>query len=251
MSPEKKHRNRRRSNPASSAQGDGTEPDGEAAHDDPSVSSTDSEFEKILRNPMKQDLEDKRHIEQKLVSANWVILLQSTSNHRSHCRAWNCRPRKLSGKPNIQSSYRFNLKATSGRYAGGNLTPLVRSGQLKMDECFHQAIEDWFHYIGRTFDAQSYEHYNKVYKEWEDAWSVLDIEHQLQDHGDKSDECRQCGTIREEPRKSDYFPEQPSACSLGKVLASEAGVIHIDKLDVLEKRARARDMRKRRRVKGN
>ncbi|EDN02332.1 predicted protein [Histoplasma mississippiense (nom. inval.)] len=40
----------------------------------------------------------------------------------------------------------------------------------------------------------------------------------------------QCGTIRGKPRKRDYFLEQPSACSLGKVLASEAGVTHIDKL---------------------
>ncbi|KMW68027.1 hypothetical protein BDDG_12531 [Blastomyces dermatitidis ATCC 18188] len=45
-----------------------------------------------------------------------------------------------------------------------DLPPLVRSGQLKIDECFHQAIEDWFHYVGRTFDVQSYEHY-KIYKE--------------------------------------------------------------------------------------
>ncbi|OJD26985.1 hypothetical protein ACJ73_01619 [Blastomyces percursus] len=113
-----------------------------------------------------------------------------------------------------------------------DLPPLVRSGQLKIDECFHQAIEDWFHYVGRTFDVQIYEHYNKIYMEMENAWSVLDIEHQLQDHGGKSDECRQCGTIREEPRKRDYFLEQPSACSPGKVLASEAGATHIDKLGV-------------------
>ncbi|QSS63832.1 hypothetical protein I7I51_00892 [Histoplasma capsulatum] len=167
MSPEKKHRNRRWCNPASSAQGDGTEPDGEAAHDDPSVSPTD-----------------------KVTVARGIV-----------------------GRGNCRESPTFN-------------PVLVSTSRPRLADML-------------------------IYQEWEDAWSVLDIEHQLQDHGGKSDECRQCGTMREEPRKRDYFPKQPSACSLGKVLASEAGVTHIDKLDVLEKRARPRDMRKRQRVKGN
>ncbi|KAL1964409.1 hypothetical protein VTN77DRAFT_6967 [Rasamsonia byssochlamydoides] len=88
-------------------------------------------------------------------------------------------------------------------------------------ECFHQAIEDWFHYSSRTFDVQNYERYNK-----------------LQDHGGSSKECKQFGDMPEEPQKSDYFPKEPRACSLSEVLPWVAGVLHINGLDVLEKQHR-------------
>ena len=85
--------------------------------EDPADSS-DSEFERLLDNPIEQAFFDKRTIEKELASGTFVIILQTTPSKNSHCRAWNCPPETLSGRPNIRSAFRFNLKDLSGRHYG-------------------------------------------------------------------------------------------------------------------------------------
>jgi hypothetical protein len=124
-----------------------------------------------------------------------------------------------------------------------DLTPLVRNGQLKMEggitaispacwseERFHQAIEDWFENGGRTYDVTCYEDYNKAYEEWNRESSIIDFGHQLKNHEGDSKDCKQCENTADEPQKSDYFPKEPRVCFLSEVLASVAGVPHIDGL---------------------
>jgi hypothetical protein len=106
-----------------------------------------------------------------------------------------------------------------------DFSALVRDGHLKMDGCISaplgskvcikssaEMIADWFKYGGRTFDLGCYENYAKNHREWEGDWSVRWIEHQL-GHGEQLDNaCNFCQSlpIPEEPKKSDYFPEEPS-----------------------------------------
>jgi hypothetical protein len=124
-----------------------------------------------------------------------------------------------------------------------DLSPLVRNGQLKMEggitsvnrfcwsvERFHSAIEDWFEYAGRTFDVECYENYNKAHEKWSRKSSVIEIEHQLKNHESDTENCEQCKNIPDEPRKCDYFPREPQAYMLSEVLASIAGVPHVDGL---------------------
>ncbi|KAL4891332.1 hypothetical protein BDV59DRAFT_182245 [Aspergillus ambiguus] len=94
-----------------------------------------------------------------------------------------------------------------------------------------KAIEDWFLYEGRTFDIGCYERFKKDHDEWRSDWSTLQIEHQLA-HGDKpSGKCCLCEGVPgpKEPEKMDYFPENPSAISLSRLLAIVSGQPHIDK----------------------
>lgn len=116
-----------------------------------------------------------------------------------------------------------------------DLSALVRDGHLKMDGCISapldskvcikssaEMIADWFKYGGRTFDLGCYENYDKDHREWEGVWSVRWIEHQL-GHGEQPDNaCNFCQSlpIPEEPKKSDYFPEEPSVISLSQLLVS-------------------------------
>lgn len=124
-----------------------------------------------------------------------------------------------------------------------DLAPLVCKSKLKMEggitqlshlcyeeQRFHQAIEDWFHYAGRTFDVQFYEKYNKALEEWTETCSVIEIGHQLKNHMGDSEDCEQCENIPVEPRKKEYFPDEPQVCLLSDVLASVAGVAHVDGL---------------------
>lgn len=124
-----------------------------------------------------------------------------------------------------------------------DLSPLVRNGQLKMEggitsvnrfcwsvERFHSAIEDWFEYAGRTFDVKCYENYNKAHEKWSRKSSVIMIDHQLKNHEGDTENCEQCENIPDEPCKCDYFPREPRAYALSEVLASVAGVPHVDGL---------------------
>jgi hypothetical protein len=61
---------------------------------------------------------ERENIEEKLASGTFVIVLQTVPSRNSHCRAWNCLPRELSGRPNICSDFRFNLRDLSGRRYG-------------------------------------------------------------------------------------------------------------------------------------
>ena len=83
---------------------------------------------------------------------------------------------------------------------------------------FHEAIKGWFDHQGRAFDANYYINYNEAYKEWEYTFSVKNIEHQLS-HPKSEGECEQCRSIPEpkKPRRSDYFPKEPTDCLLSEV----------------------------------
>ena len=102
-----------------------------------------------------------------------------------------------------------------------------------MEGRFHQAVEDWFNYRGRTFDVKCYESYSKEHKTWGNAFSTRVTEHQLS-HPKSGGKCEHCRSwpVPEEPKRCDFFPEEPSTCLLSEVLASVAGVPHIDGLPV-------------------
>jgi hypothetical protein len=102
-----------------------------------------------------------------------------------------------------------------------------------MDGRFHQAIEDWFNNRGRAFDVNCYETYNREHKTWEIEFSTKEIEHQLS-HPKSEGEYEHCKSwpVPEEPKRCDFFPEEPSTCLLSDVLARVAEVSHIDGLPV-------------------
>lgn len=94
-----------------------------------------------------------------------------------------------------------------------------------------EAVADWFRYEGSTFDLGCYERFNKDHYEWETDWSVRCIDHQLGHQEEPDSECNFCQSlpIPEEPKKSDYFPEEPSKIMLSQLLASVSAQSHIDK----------------------
>ncbi|KAF8850242.1 hypothetical protein BDZ45DRAFT_809303 [Acephala macrosclerotiorum] len=102
-----------------------------------------------------------------------------------------------------------------------------------MDGRSHEAIEDWFNYQGRTFDVNCYKTYTKEHKTWEIESSTKEIEHQLS-HPKSEGECEHCRSwpVPEEPKRSDFFPEELSTWLLSEVLARVAGVSHIDGLPI-------------------
>lgn len=116
----------------------------------------------------------------------------------------------------------------------GNLSALVETGNLKMEEKDHEAIEDWFKYRGRTFDVSCYDSYAKGYEEWEDGWTTPYVDHQLSHSRSHDAECEVCQSWRlpEKPKRSDFFPDEPSACLLSEVLAQVAETSHIDGLPI-------------------
>lgn len=61
---------------------------------------------------------ERENIEEKLASGTFVIVLPTVPSRNSHCRAWNYLPRELSGRPNICSDFRFNLRDLSTRRYG-------------------------------------------------------------------------------------------------------------------------------------
>ncbi|KUL81337.1 hypothetical protein ZTR_10422 [Talaromyces verruculosus] len=177
-------------------------------HSDNPEDSSDSDFERICKNPLEKAFLDKKHIEKLLAS-----------------------------EPNQY----YHISCMEQIFV--DLSLLVRNGLLKMEggitsvnrfcwsvERFHSAVEDWFEYAGRTFDVECYENYNKAHEKWSRKSSVIEIEHQLKNHEGDTENCEQCENIPDEPRKCDYFPREPRACALSEVLASIAGVPHVDGL---------------------
>jgi hypothetical protein len=122
-----------------------------------------------------------------------------------------------------------------------DLVPLIESGQFKMAggispgllgliriKRFYAAVEDWFRNKGRTFDVKNYNRYQKAHEEWEGEDSTRIFEYQFRY---RDAECI-CGLELSEPKKSDYFPSEPSARSLSKVFAFVSRVRHIDGLSI-------------------
>ncbi|GKZ49461.1 hypothetical protein AbraIFM66951_002025 [Aspergillus brasiliensis] len=209
----------------------------------------DSEWEKIAQDPVKRVAFERKCIEDGLTNEKRVIILQDNPSTRSHCRFWECIPTKLNGEPNIRSAFRFNVKDLSGRYyergvlqMEGGVTQLTSaSWQISR---FHDAIEDWFHYKGRTFDVKTYDRFKRKYAKWDGEYSTAMINHQLEAHGCSFGDCEKCGNIPDEPLKKDYFPEEPRSCLLSEVLASVIGVRHLDEVDGNSKPRRIKKVRR-------
>ncbi|OKO89278.1 hypothetical protein PENSUB_13813 [Penicillium subrubescens] len=192
-----------------------------------------SEWERITQDPAKRVAFERECIEDELTNQRRVILLQDNPSSRSHCRFWDCVPRKLNGEPNIRSAFRFNVKDLSGRYyergvlqmEGGVAQLTSASWQISR---FHNAIEDWFRYKGRTFEVKIYDRFKKAHAKWERKASTVEINHQLEAHEGSSQNCEKCGKVPDEPQRKDYFPEEPHSSLLSEVLASVIGVGNLD-----------------------
>ncbi|EED23173.1 conserved hypothetical protein [Talaromyces stipitatus ATCC 10500] len=211
--------------------------------------------------------EEAGYIMDDLKSGKSVLLLQETPKAKtSHCQSWRCMPRKRTGKPVIKSHYRFMLKdisVPSKRKAEyyhvtclerllPDLSALVRDGHLKMDgwisapvdsnvclESSAEMVADWFKYGGRTFDLGCYANFRKDHREWDNDCSTRWINHHL-GHGEQPDNaCNYCQSLPdpEEPKKEDYFPDDPSVISLSQMLASMSGQANIDKCGRRRRRA--------------
>jgi hypothetical protein len=57
---------------------------------------------------------DREDIREQLASGSSILVLETTSNWRSYCRANFCIPQLLRGRPNIECDYRFNLMDRTG-----------------------------------------------------------------------------------------------------------------------------------------
>jgi len=68
-------------------------------------------YENLAPDPVTLD---RTEIEEQLRSGHSVFVLERTQTWQSHCRARFCIPKEWSGKPNIQSPYRLNLKGVTG-----------------------------------------------------------------------------------------------------------------------------------------
>jgi hypothetical protein len=93
-------------------------PSSEETYFDHPLDEDESEWERITQDPIKRVAFERKCIEDELTDEKRVILLQENPSSSSHCRFWDCVPRKLYGKPNIRSAFRFNVKDLSGRYYG-------------------------------------------------------------------------------------------------------------------------------------
>jgi hypothetical protein len=58
---------------------------------------------------------DRQDIKEQLSSGSSILVLQTTSNWTSYCRANFCIPKLLRGRPNIECDYRFNLMDRTGQ----------------------------------------------------------------------------------------------------------------------------------------
>jgi hypothetical protein len=58
---------------------------------------------------------DRQDIKEQLSSGSSILVLQTTSNWTSYCRAKFCIPQLLRGRPNIECDYRFNLMDRTGQ----------------------------------------------------------------------------------------------------------------------------------------
>ena len=61
---------------------------------------------------------DRQDIMEQLSSGSSILVLETTSNWRSYCRANFCVPQILRGRPNIECDYRFNLMDRTGQRSG-------------------------------------------------------------------------------------------------------------------------------------
>ncbi|RHZ45040.1 uncharacterized protein CDV56_100457 [Aspergillus thermomutatus] len=167
------------------------------------------------RKTKSEDEEEAACILDELRSGERVLYLQEVPKFKaSHCRAWDCMPRRRTREPIIRSYYRFALKGGTNLYGRErvqyydiscleriipDLTNLLSSGCLKMDgwiaappdskvtiKSSTKAIQDWFRYEGCAFDIDCYERLKKDHDEWERNWSTLQIEHQLAHTGKPS-----------------------------------------------------------------
>lgn len=110
---------------------------------------------------------------------------------------------------------------------------------------FHDAVEDWFRYKGRAFNVKIYGRFKRKWAKWDRRSSTAEFNHELQAHGGSSQNCEKCGELPDEPRREDYFPEEPTSCLLSEVLASVIGVPNLDGVDGCSK---ARGSKKIRRI---
>lgn len=90
----------------------------EEALDDFLDDDSENEWLEYMKDPVKRCEFERNCIEDDIIEQKRVIILQDNPRSRSHCRFWNCTPRKLNGEPNIRSAFRFNFKDLSGRYSG-------------------------------------------------------------------------------------------------------------------------------------
>ncbi|KAB8227152.1 uncharacterized protein BDW43DRAFT_304844 [Aspergillus alliaceus] len=200
-------------------------------------------------------------IEASLRSGKYVLFLQEVPKIKtSHCRAWDCMPRRSTGNPIIlrmliASDWFFLIDVfILGSIEYYHITCLERLlpdlpnfvgyGYLKMDgwiaalpdshisiKSSSEAIKDWFHHKGWSFGIDCYERFNKDHDDWTQDTSFIWIEHILS-HEEKVDtDCCHCKSLpgASEPQRSHYFPKEPSAMSLSELLASVSGQPHIDK----------------------
>jgi hypothetical protein len=140
-----------------------------------------------------------------------------------------------------------------------DLSALVERGVLQMEggvsqltsaswqiSRFHNAIEDWFRYKGRTFEVNLYDRFQRAHAKWERKASTVEINHRLEAHeGSSSQDCEKCGEIPDEPLRKDYFPEGPRSSLLSEVLASVVGVGHLDGVDGDSNARRGKKIRRR------
>lgn len=96
---------------------------------------------------------------------------------------------------------------------------------------FHNAIEDWFRFKGRTFEMNIYDRFRRAHAKWEQKDSTVEINHQLGNHEGSRQDCEKC-EVPDEPLRKDYFPEEPRSSLLSEVPASVVGVGHLDGLDI-------------------
>ncbi|KAJ5175694.1 uncharacterized protein N7482_001571 [Penicillium canariense] len=236
----------------------------EATPANPAVAdaNADRERRRERKRQARRRREEAGYILEDLRSGERILYLQEVPRVKaSHCRAWDCAITRLARSPIIRSQYRFALKSSRNMYYGEelieyyhitcierlipNLAELVVNGHLKLDgwvsaplgssisiESSTQAITDWFEHGGRTFDIQCYERFKADHKEWTGEISFRNIEHQLgHEDGRSRVDCYYCEGGPAEPRepvRSDYFPTEPAAISLSRLLAVVSDEPHID-----------------------
>ncbi|KAL2859823.1 uncharacterized protein BJX67DRAFT_376027 [Aspergillus lucknowensis] len=225
----------------------------EAIPANPTVADADADRERRWerKRQARRRREEAGYILKDLRSRERTLYLQEMPRVKaSHCRAWDCAITRLACSPIIRTHYRFALKGGRNMYSGEliqyyhitcieslipNLAELVVNGHLKLHSWVSaplgcsisiksstQAITDWFEHGGRTFDIQCYE----------SETSFRSIEHQLgHEDGRSRDDCYYCeGGPAEsrEPARSNYFPMEPAAISLSRLLAVVSDKPHIN-----------------------
>lgn len=210
---------------------------------------------------------DREDIRKQLTSGSSFLVLETTSNWRSYCRANFCIPQLLRGRPNIECDYRFNLMDRTGErrsdsawYSQPNrffhisciehlfdLREILDQGWMKMEggislvgifgntireERFPTIVEEWFENKGSVFTIDEYKAYKEACKTREKERSSRWIQHSIKKRKDEKHE-EQCSCAWEIPEinKSDYFPEERTPRLLSQVLASLAKVSQIDRLN--------------------